>query len=134
MNGTDINKPFGLPAGTPVIVTHPNNRELIEKQITQAAGFGDVGRMIAPVRYDPHIPERDVAEIWHAPAGDRFVEYGPADEHWMRPALARTGDARFGWIEHIDRGPKIYIVRVPEFSLRTAYGMGAMPGIAIGAF
>lgn len=38
---------------------------------------------------------------WKPPAGGRFIEYGPEDEHWMRPA-------GLGTLE-----PVFYVVDVP---------------------
>lgn len=55
---------------------------------------------------DDMIEERDVSEIWHPPPAERFVEYGPQDEHWMRPL-------GLGRIERIDRGPKFYVMDFP---------------------
>lgn len=63
-----------------------------------------------PMHYSDTVPERDLREQWFPPAGDRFCEYGPEDEHWMRPL-------GLGTVKTIDFGPLI-IQMQERFTMR----------------
>ncbi len=53
-----------------------------------------------PIEAMPHLPDRDMRDVWSPPAGDRFFSYGPEDESWMRPL-------GIGTIRQVDFGPLI---------------------------
>ena len=62
------------------------------------SGFLDLCSM--PVYFSEFIPERNLIEQWCPPEGDRFCDYGPEDEMWMR-------HLGLGTIKTIDMGPLI---------------------------
>lgn len=93
--------------------THPNNvailrQTLPELQRKPEGSFDPFTFMPVfngiDIVTDKLLPERDIEQKWHPPAsGSRFYEYGPEDEHWMRPA-------GLGTIKAIDKGPLFYLI------------------------
>lgn len=93
-----------------VLMTHPNN-EYILRQVAETrdwAGFRFDVLTISDmeVQFSEVMPERQIEYKWHPPKASRFVDYGPEDEWWMRPA-------GLGWIERIDKGPLFVLVKKP---------------------
>lgn len=95
-----------------MFLVHPNNVPALQKAVRADEYvdhvrrhddriFLDVSLSAIPIYVSESIPERRVTERWIPPAGDKFVEYGPEDEHWMRPL-------GLGMVEQIDAGPLIY--------------------------
>jgi hypothetical protein len=62
------------------IVTHPDNIPLLRKRFEQARFISMAG-----VEMSLYGSKHIAPTSWTPPKGDRFVEYGPEDEHWMRP-------------------------------------------------
>ena len=58
-----------------------------------------------PVYFSDAVPERNLHEQWCPPECDRFCDYGPEDETWMRPL-------GLGTIKTIDMGP--LVLRIQE--------------------
>lgn len=117
---------FGIPRFDTIpqtITTHPNNRRYFDEVAVDGAGAGaggDDGSPILPLSmsrltgmriiFNEHLPERTTKRVWHppSPSADRFCEYGPEDESWMRTLCEWTGDSRYGRIEIVDEGPAFW--------------------------
>ena len=100
-----------LPKLTPIermsVVTHPNNRGFLQRLLPETGQFETLGSVTGiDVIFDEAVEERDIEERWYPPPAEKFVEYGPEDEHWMRPL-------GLGRIERIDRGPKFVSMKIP---------------------
>jgi hypothetical protein len=90
------------PAERETFHVHPKTMRLICEQLPAVGGVVS----IMPLRFQVSdlIPERDMRDQWFPPAADKFVEYGPEDEHWMRPL-------GLGTVEKIDMGPLILAMK-----------------------
>ena len=82
-----------------VVITHPNNRRYVEETFRQQAIDSIFG---VEIRLSESTPERKTEVVWEPPAGDRFCEYGPEDEEWMRPLGIGT--------RTVDHGPLFYLL------------------------
>jgi hypothetical protein len=88
---------FYKPVPPMTFVMHPANRDAFDEIVASVSqpAFG------CKVFMEDGAPIRSIRKKWHPPAGDRFTEYGPEDEEWMRPL-------GLGRIEEIDEGPVIF--------------------------
>lgn len=84
------------------ILIHPANSGVFDRipraksdPLTELAGMRIVYSRAAPLRA--------TEDQWHPPQSDRFCEYGPEDEAWMRPL-------GLGRIETVDTGPWMAVV------------------------
>ena len=110
-----------------MILTHPNNRKLLEEGLRAGRpdplddglkAWGLDPLLGLPVRFTDTIPERNTRQDWHPPEGSRFCDYGPEDEAWMRPL-------GLGRIETVDLGPLFY--DVPDFRVRDFWSPMFLP-------
>lgn len=70
----------------PVVVMHPNNRELFETALSLCDRDSPAAALEGVrVEFSKLIPEFEEVEEWSPPAGGRFVDYDYGDESWMRP-------------------------------------------------
>ena len=92
-----------------VVFAHPDSiRELMDSLKIPSV---PVSLGIPTIRFfdDNNLERRRIRRVWHPPHGSRFVEYGPEDEHWMRPL-------GLGTIEEIDEGPLLYFMSSMRFA------------------
>lgn len=103
-----------------MILTHPNNEYILRECFPDRDASSTIpGSLTQPldlltplltghqVKFNSAIPERDIKYDWDPPDGDRFCEYGPEDESWMRPAGLGTTRA-------VDNGPLFYMLDMRE--------------------
>lgn len=94
---------------------NPAHRKALANAVTadslDAIGVRPLGGI--PFTFSPYIPERKTRKEWRPPAGDRFCEYGPEDEAWMR-------DLGLGYFVEVDEGPVFYAIDWDQL-FRAAY-------------
>lgn len=92
------------------IAMHPDNLEWFKRNchtITpRSEGFNLAAPNLAgiPIKTFDHFPRRFVERTYVPPAPERFVEYGPEDEAWMKPL------GLWGWFIEKDLGPWLSLV------------------------
>ncbi len=105
------------------LISHPENREYLLQRFGEDPILGASGVSLfdfpigIEVQWNADMAPRRIREVWHAPTGDRFTEYGPEDEAWARPL-------GLGRIEAIDEGPLFYLI--DDFLLRSRYDFGSV--------
>ncbi len=89
-----------------IILTNPENEKHL-KGLGGSLGLPDTNHPLRldryPVRFDPHIPPRNIEHKWEPPAADydKFIEYDKSDEKWARVL-------GLGTVHEIDHGPLFY--------------------------
>lgn len=115
-------------AVTKWIITHPNNRPILEQGIPAwivEKNFPVVGGI--RIQYSDHVPERETKQQFRLPDGDRFVSFDEQDRDWLETLCRWTGDRRFGHYETVDCGPLFYLVDDGAFRFELG---GCFPHIA----
>lgn len=102
-----------------MIFTHPNNRKYLD-DLTRAGHYG-AGLYGIGIQFNELIPERRIETKWQPPAAERFVEYDPADESWMRPL-------GLGTLREVDSGPLFYEMTWPTVRLPSVIAAYAITG------
>lgn len=104
------------------LITHPDNLSILRALKHPESGLPASawidGLMVCT---NTLMERRRIREVWHPPASERFVEYGPEDEAWARPL-------GLGRVERVDDGPLFYLVKDPPWLMEFfADPFGAMP-------
>ena len=92
----------------PTVLTHPSNSKVLRDALPVDEGSNIDPLATIPIEYRSWVPPRRTRKVWHPPKGGRFVEYGPEDEHWMRPL-------GLGTVEEVDEGEAFYMVAFDRF-------------------
>jgi len=95
-----------------IIMTHPDNKKFLNQINDQFRGMasGVLGEFDLPVRFSELMEPRDITYRWEPPTGDKFTEYGPEDESWMRPL-------KLGTLHPVDNGP--LFINIDESAVNT---------------